>query len=334
MAFRKDKKAAHAAPIVPKELITPALVKLIISGWKDGCKELPNAFNELEKTILATYVGKPVDGSTTTRPPIYPASLWCVCGLASRTNNAAESVHRNLNSKISGKLAIFKFLCIIEEEMERTNDRIVNGCRPETRAVELVKNQRLAVELELLINGKQGVICFLENCGMIIRTKSVGEANKVNRSIVSTVDDIEWMLANRTSLVTAACDLHGRLCPGSDVGNEFVLDNVKRWAFQLPPEPGALIGPSRTRLSLMDRSRSQRYNELKNQFVQKGIACPSEQAHQMAVQNVQERTIPTQQLIFVPIPVMPRFFPRVQFPMLRWWPRMRYVQRDVNTDCN
>ena len=195
-------------PLVPKELITPALVKLIVSGMKDSCKELPDVFNELEKPIMETNVGKPIEGSSATRPPIYPASLWCVSGQVSRTNNAAESVHRNLNSKISGKLTVFKFLRIIEEEMERTNDRIACGCRPETRAVEQVKNHRLAVELEKLFSLRQGVLCFLDNCGCILHAKSVEQVTKVVPSVISTVDDIERILTNKTSIVEAANHLH------------------------------------------------------------------------------------------------------------------------------
>ena len=70
-------------PFVPKELITPALVKHIIAAWKDECKELPDAFDDLEKTILNTYVGKPVEGTSLVEEPTYPTLLWCVSGLVS-----------------------------------------------------------------------------------------------------------------------------------------------------------------------------------------------------------------------------------------------------------
>ena len=41
-------------PLLPEELVTPELVELIIAAWKDGCKELPDAFEELKKTVLRT----------------------------------------------------------------------------------------------------------------------------------------------------------------------------------------------------------------------------------------------------------------------------------------
>ena len=323
----KTKRRLMLLPLVPKELITPALVKLIISGWKDGCKELPDAFNELEKIILGTYVGKPVEGSSATRPPIYPASLWCVCGLVSRTNNAAESVHRNINSKISGKLTVFKFLRIIEEEMERTNERIAGGCRPETRAVEQVKNQRLAVELEKLLNRKQGVLCFLDNCGLILRSKSIERANKVTRSVISTVDDIAWMLKNRASIVQAAIELHRLICPAGLMGRADVLKDVTRWAFQVPPEPDVHVGPSQVRLSLVDRTINQQYNEQKERYIQDRCVCRTEQSNPTGVQTREETQRQQQRVIYVPIPIAPRVPPFVRFP----WFAFGWGQRNWRT---
>ena len=52
-----------------------------------------------------------------------------------RTNNGAESVHSQLNPKVSRKLSLFRFLIIIEEQMERSWKRIRSGCQFESRAV-------------------------------------------------------------------------------------------------------------------------------------------------------------------------------------------------------
>ena len=80
-------------PLVPQELITLDLVELIIAAWRDSCKELPDAFDKLKRTILRTYVGTPIEGTSDVQPPLFPPALWCVSGRVSRTNNAAERVH-------------------------------------------------------------------------------------------------------------------------------------------------------------------------------------------------------------------------------------------------
>ena len=85
-----------------------------------------------------------------------------------RTNNGAESVHAQLNPKVSGKLSLYRFLTIIEEEMMRSRKRIRSGCHSESRAVIPEKNRLLAVELHKLLNGREGVLAFLDNCASIV----------------------------------------------------------------------------------------------------------------------------------------------------------------------
>ena len=160
---------------------------------------------------------KPVLGTSTVQVPLFPPSLWCVSGRVSRTNNAAESVHARMNSEVSGKLSVFGFLSVIEHQMEATNDRIRAGCQLETRAVEGVKNELLAVELDKLLNRRQGVLCFLDNCGAVVQMKAAKEAATFVRSAISSVDEIQWMLSKRASIVATAHALHSRLCPGSQM---------------------------------------------------------------------------------------------------------------------
>ena len=203
-------------PLVPYELVTLEPVELIIAAWKDCCKELPDAFEELKKAILRMYAGKPVLGTSTVQPPLFPPSLWSV-RMASMTNNAAESVHARMNSDVSGKLSVFGFLSIIENQMERTNNLIRAGYQPETCAVEGVKNELLAVELDKFLNRRHGVICFLDNCGSVVQMKAAKETATFVRSAISSVDEIQWMLSRRESIVAAAHALHSRLCPGSQM---------------------------------------------------------------------------------------------------------------------
>ena len=163
----------------------------------------PDAFDDIEKTILNTYVGKPVEGTSLVEEPTNPTLLWCVSGLVSRTNNAAESVHKQLNGKVNGKLSVLKFLSIIEEEMERTNARIVDGCKPESRAIEQAKNELLAVELDKLLNCRQGVLCFLDNCGSVVPIRNEEDKKKFFPRVISSFDDIVWMLSNKASTIRA-----------------------------------------------------------------------------------------------------------------------------------
>ena len=110
----KIKRRLVLLAFVPLELITPDQVEFIIATWKDGCKELPDAFVKLKPTAPRTYVRTPIEGTSTVQPPSFPPALWSVSGMASRTDNAAESVHARMNSEVSGKLSVFGFLSIIE----------------------------------------------------------------------------------------------------------------------------------------------------------------------------------------------------------------------------
>ena len=85
-----------------------------------------------------------------------------------RTNNGAESVHSQLNPKVSGKLSLFDFLRIIEGEMARSRKRIRSGCQSESRAVIPEKSRLLAGELHKLLNGREGVLRFLDNCALAV----------------------------------------------------------------------------------------------------------------------------------------------------------------------
>ena len=110
--------------------------------------------------------------------------------MATRTNNAAESVHALMNQEVNGKLLVLGFLKIVEEQMDRTNQRIAYGCKSETRAVEGEKNRLLAVELHKLLNGDHGILNYLDNCGLVIKLKSIAEArtfvtNTISPSMIS-----------------------------------------------------------------------------------------------------------------------------------------------------
>ena len=53
----------------------------------------------------------------------FPKQIWCACGQAIRTNNAAESSHATLNTfvRVSGAVSLDEFLFAIERQMKTTS---------------------------------------------------------------------------------------------------------------------------------------------------------------------------------------------------------------------
>ena len=114
-------------PLVPEELITPELIELIIAATTDGRSEPLRELNVLQAYVLNTYVGKRRVRSGVLVAPRFQLAIWNVSGMASRTNNAAESVHAQMNPEVSGALSPMNFIFNIEKQMKRTNDRIRFG---------------------------------------------------------------------------------------------------------------------------------------------------------------------------------------------------------------
>ena len=150
-----------------------------------------------------------------------------------RTNNPAESVHAQINPEVNGKLSFFHFLSIIEGQMLRGRKRLAAGCRSESRRVERVKNRLIAEELDRLLNGREGVLAFMDNCSSITRLQSIAQAGTMERVSITTVDDIMWTRDNRGLLVAAADDLYHRLCPDGNFGNDEIMSKVATWSFQV-----------------------------------------------------------------------------------------------------
>ena len=228
-------------PLVPEELITPELVQLIIAASANGRSGLLREVKAFQAYVLNTYVGKRPSRSGPISSPRFPPPLWNVSGAVRRTNNAAESVHSQMNPDVNRMLSVYGFLSIVEKQMERTNERIAAGCKPETKAVEGVKNRLLAVELQKLVDGRQGIMNFLDNCGSIVQLKSEKEANAFVPRTISPVEDIEWKPVNKDRVTAAAQGLHRRLHPGSEMDDDDILKSVMTWAFQVPPEPDVRV---------------------------------------------------------------------------------------------
>ena len=165
-------------PLLPEELAIPQVIGLIHRAWTDSCPDHRDAFNGLFATVIRTYVGTPPGYPDPVRPLFRP-SIWSVSGRSIRTNNSAESVHAHLNTKVNGAVSLHLFLSIIEDQMLQGRKRIRKGCKSHSRAVEQAKNRLLAEELDKLLNGRVGVIDYLDNCVSITRLQTVERANRI-----------------------------------------------------------------------------------------------------------------------------------------------------------
>ena len=171
-----------------------------------------------------------------------------------------------MNPKVSGKLSVFNFIRIIEEEMKRTNDRISAERKRETRAVEGAKNRLLSVELKKLLEGEQGVLGFLDNCESVVRMTREADALVFVRLTISPMENLEWKRTHRDMLAAVANILYHRLHPGGQIARSEVLKLIPSWAFQVPPDPEVRIGPSQTRLSLVNQGPRKSYVALRERL--------------------------------------------------------------------
>ena len=307
--------------LVPEGLITPELVELIIATSTDNPSELPKEVKAFQAYILRTYVGKPAIGTRPAQRPRYSPSLWCVSGMGSRTNNAAESVHSQLNPGVSGKISVISFIHLIEERMDDANDRLRSERKSETARVEKAKNTLLAVELDKLLNGDQGVINYLDNCGSILHIESLADSRNFERHATDPVEDVAWKPANCERVRAAGIALHRRLFPESEMAESDVLRSVRSWAFQVPPDPGVHVPPSETELSLVDDRPMKIYETIKERVEKECLH--SQTTQKISCADDEEMRTPRRD----PIMFRPLFVP--MWPM--WFP-MRWQRRNEHDD--
>ena len=232
----KTKRRFMMLPLLPEELISPEVVRLVLDEGKAGAPDgLKDAFDGLAKKVLRTYVGTPRRDGRPPRPS-FPPVLWSVSGQSIRTNNSAESLHSAINKKTKGMLSLRRFLNLLEEEMAKARDRVAAGCRPESRPAVHDKNKALAAQLDSLVHGRQGALEFLDNCGLILSMKKLEKVRRFSPREVFRLPDSQWSLANRNMLDQAARNLYFRLHPTGQFSDGEILGNVTEWAFQdLPP---------------------------------------------------------------------------------------------------
>ena len=151
-------------------------------------------------------------------------------GRSIRTNNSAESVHDHLNAKVNGTVTLHRFLSIIEDQMLQGRKRIRKGCESQSRAVEQVKNRLLAEELDKLLNGRVGVLDYLDNCASITCLQTVERANRIE--LMTTVPDV-WVETHRALLGAAGRGLYHRLFARGQLLDTQIQTNITTWSFQV-----------------------------------------------------------------------------------------------------
>ena len=256
---QKTKRRLMMLPLLPEELAVPEVLGLIHRAWTDACPEHRDAFNGLFATVIRTYVGTPPGDPAPVRPRFRP-SIWSVSGRSVRTNNSAESVHAQLNGELNGNVFLHIFLSTIEKQMMKGRRRILSGCESESRPVEQAKNRLLAQELDKLLNGRVGVLAFLDNCASITLLETVNGADRIELT-TGTVEDRAWAGAKRDLFVAAAHGLFRRLCPGGQLSDDEIMTNITRWSFQVL-DPIVVDGPDDEDLSMVEEGPRKSFLDL------------------------------------------------------------------------
>ena len=218
-------------PLLPINLVTEDTLNAITDDWKNvqTCKGDEFAF--VVKYMKKMYIGREKsDGNY--QDAIYPPDLWNVCGQKVRTNNTAESVHSRINKKAAGRISLFRFLGIIEEEMRRAVCCMTRGCVSATNPVECEKNTLFAKALAHLYS-RQNVIQFLDICSSISQLRSKKNA-LVYKTRLQTVinkklpDDRQPDQQTSNTLV----NIYNQLHPNNDTDVSEILSTIEKWSFK------------------------------------------------------------------------------------------------------
>ena len=215
-------------PLLPVEVITPENVGLLFFLLRPACREHASDFDDLYSYIINNYVAQNAR---------FQKQIWCVCGQAIRTNNAAESSHATLNTfvRVSGAVSLDVFLFAIERQMRNASREIQAGCPSHTRAIYARRNGLLATELSDLLVGKQGILKYLARCSEIVRVKNLNDIRRFMDRKGGEGDDPfdrEWALRSREVLLRAATSLYETLCPTNPNPTASIVSTVASWTFQ------------------------------------------------------------------------------------------------------
>ena len=119
--------------------------------------------------------------------------------------------------------------------MDNTIREIQNGCRSHSKSIYIRRNQLLAIELSDLLNGRQGVLSFLDHSSDVLFIRNMREFDmfltmKENEPIDTF--DLIWAGTNQERVVRSASSLYHKLCPNQPRHLYEILRDVKDWSFQ------------------------------------------------------------------------------------------------------
>ena len=166
----KTKRAFMMLPLLPPDLICEDVVDMIVWRWRQAFNVFGVAFDGLKRHLIENYV------SHNAR---FQKRDWCVSGRVTRTNNSAESSHARLNAtvRVSGAVSLDTFLFSIQKQMGNTSREIRNGCPSHSKTIYKRRNDLLAGELSDLLNGRQGVLRFLDHCSEVLFVQNLRDLN-------------------------------------------------------------------------------------------------------------------------------------------------------------
>ena len=118
--------------------------------------------------------------------------------------------------------------------MRRNRIRIREGCKSESRPVQSEKNRLLGLELEKLLNGREGVVDFLDNCSSIILVKTLRQARSFVSTSTLTPNDEMWFAAHQKQMALSARRLFNELVSNEPfLTDDDILASVHDWSFQI-----------------------------------------------------------------------------------------------------
>ena len=189
----KTKRAFMMLPLLPPDLISEDVVELIVWRWRQASNTFGWAFDYLKRHVVENYVSQNAR---------FQKRDWCVSGCVTRTNNSAESSHARLNAtvRVSGAVTLDMFLFSIQKQMDNTSREIRNGCPSHSKSIYKKRNHLLAAELSDLLNGRQGVLKFLDHCSEVLFIHCLRDVDSFSRGMAhESVGplDLSWVSLNR-----------------------------------------------------------------------------------------------------------------------------------------
>ena len=225
------KRCFMMLPLLPINMVTEDTLDAITDDWEkvQTCKG--DEFESAVKYVKKIYVGyEKTDGNY--HEAIFPRELWNVCGQKVRTNNTAESVHSRINKKATGRISLFRFLGIIEEEMRRAVECMTHGCVSATNPVEGEKNALFAQALSHLYSHPD-VMQFLDICSSIAQLRNKKNALIYKTRLQSIINKKRRDVCQQDQQTSnTLVNIYNQLYPNNNTDVCEILSTIEKWSFK------------------------------------------------------------------------------------------------------